>query len=405
MSVQVLLQNISEKLKVCRLAEQRFAHKLAPRFSLFHYLRDDELGLSKCLADLLDPGGTHGQGALFLEGFLELLPEADDLDPKMDVIVELERRTLDGRRIDILVRFKNGAIGIENKPWATDQPQQLQDYGRFLSKISPNAQNWKLVFLSDRDPSSDSISTNELKELNESNQFIHLEFKRIENWLRASLYKTQAPQVRMFVEELADYIREQVIGELDMTEEREVISTIKATDENLAAAVDIVKSWHGVRDELIKDFEYRLKETIGDHDHLEYVAVEDKPLSSGKAYCRVDICHKREDMKEIIFSFSFDRKRFGQFFFGVWPASGCHPKDFQRSEDIYNRLSSEFGEANFTRNWIWYAYGDCQGAELGEGFRNWDTSAQPWVAIRNGELIEKIVRIADRAYDAIGRKG
>ena len=41
--------------------------QLARRFNVFRYLRTDEMGFSKMIADLLDPAGDHGQEALFLE--------------------------------------------------------------------------------------------------------------------------------------------------------------------------------------------------------------------------------------------------------------------------------------------------------------------------------------------------
>ena len=55
---------------VCRrpdIAERRRDRHLAHRFNVFRYLSQDELGLSRIIADLLDPTAEHGQGASFLE--------------------------------------------------------------------------------------------------------------------------------------------------------------------------------------------------------------------------------------------------------------------------------------------------------------------------------------------------
>jgi PD-(D/E)XK nuclease superfamily len=38
------------------------------------------------------------------------------------------------RRIDITIDFGNAGIGIENKPWAGEQPDQLRDYAAHLAK-------------------------------------------------------------------------------------------------------------------------------------------------------------------------------------------------------------------------------------------------------------------------------
>ena len=64
-----LLQELTPDLHAAR--EQDF--NLARHFNVFRYLRDDELGLSRIIADLLNPTDEHGQGATYLEAMLELL--------------------------------------------------------------------------------------------------------------------------------------------------------------------------------------------------------------------------------------------------------------------------------------------------------------------------------------------
>ena len=51
--------------EMARDLERKLGRKLAPRFNNLDYLRDDELGLSRIIADLLNPKASHGQGVLF----------------------------------------------------------------------------------------------------------------------------------------------------------------------------------------------------------------------------------------------------------------------------------------------------------------------------------------------------
>ena len=67
-----LLEEVRFKTTTLKEARNRFADRLAPEFSLFDYLRTDEMGLSRCIASLLDPMEKHGQKEIFLEAFLKL---------------------------------------------------------------------------------------------------------------------------------------------------------------------------------------------------------------------------------------------------------------------------------------------------------------------------------------------
>ena len=50
------------RLEMARDLERKLGRKLAHRFNNLDYLRDDELGLSRIIADLLNPKASHGQG-------------------------------------------------------------------------------------------------------------------------------------------------------------------------------------------------------------------------------------------------------------------------------------------------------------------------------------------------------
>jgi hypothetical protein len=72
----------------------------APSFSPFAYLRRDELAISRIIADLLDPRGTHSQGVLFLRLFLES-SGLHNLEASQSAQVRTETPAA-GRRIDIM---------------------------------------------------------------------------------------------------------------------------------------------------------------------------------------------------------------------------------------------------------------------------------------------------------------
>lgn len=153
-----LLQELAPHLRAARTIERELDRQLARRFRVFRYLRDDELGLSRIIADLLDPAAEHGQGTKFLEAMLQLLDPArshgeaaggpnkaaawkgrfDRLGSTAAAKIRVvrEREITGGRRIDITVDIptEDGpfCLAFENKPYAEDQPGQCRDYMEFL---------------------------------------------------------------------------------------------------------------------------------------------------------------------------------------------------------------------------------------------------------------------------------
>ena len=160
-----LLQELTPHLHAARAVERELDRHLARRFNVFRYLRDDELGLSRIIADLLDPTGEHGQGTTFLEAMMELLgvvPEGGDSvrsglevpggrnrattwkgyfgrlrSTTSDKIRVVRERWIPGPRyIDVTVDIPTDdgpfCLAFENKPRADDQPRQCSDYLKFL---------------------------------------------------------------------------------------------------------------------------------------------------------------------------------------------------------------------------------------------------------------------------------
>jgi hypothetical protein len=121
----------------------------ATTFSPFAIFNPDENTLSRVVAELFDPSGSHGQGLLFLNNLLAAIavPRINRLDV---VRVRREAMTRANRRIDIVIETSGYVIGIENKPWAIQQKDQLRDY---LEELKSDLRGRRpiLIFLSEQD--------------------------------------------------------------------------------------------------------------------------------------------------------------------------------------------------------------------------------------------------------------
>ncbi len=188
---------------------------LASEFNFFEIFKPDEERLSDVLALLLDPNGVHGQGAIFLEKFLEalrkLLPlQEGETQNSENVKVEREKsfsgKIKSFRRIDLLLSFSssNFKIAIENKPRAGDQKGQLEDYWRALKE-----QEYLLIYLSGNGegPSEWSISDDKRQKLEAEGKLLVLGYREfLIPWLKECLKECEADKVRWFLKDFATYI-------------------------------------------------------------------------------------------------------------------------------------------------------------------------------------------------------
>ena len=143
-NIKILLEEVSTKIK----DENEKKQQTAEDFNIFEILGVAHLEVSThsaFIANLLNPKGSHSQGAKFLEKFLELIKVEDF---KLDSAeVEVEKRIGKLGRIDIFITDnKNWAIAIENKIYAGLQEEQLGRYMSFLNKDYKKL-NKKLVYL------------------------------------------------------------------------------------------------------------------------------------------------------------------------------------------------------------------------------------------------------------------
>ncbi len=199
---------------------------------MFDYLRTDELGLSRIIADLLDPEGAHGQRTLFLERFLCSLGKSVDLGSRFflespHISVQAEAGITDKQRIDVLVQFDNvkesHALAIENKPYADDGHGQIRHYLNYLDERF--GRNFLLVYLSPTGtpPSDISVCIGELT-ARWTNRFGILPYRHqkglqardpyddfriskfsLADWLQTCKRDCEVDRLRLFLGDMADF--------------------------------------------------------------------------------------------------------------------------------------------------------------------------------------------------------
>lgn len=148
-NAEVLLQQVSALNK----KHKEIARITGRKFNVFSILGVESRETSThsaFLVELLNPKGSHGQGSIFLDLFVDLLDEKGielNSDTPGDYKAKISEIGLDkcfvekekylgrinkdktkGGRADIIIRGRNGTICIENKIYADDQEKQLVRY-------------------------------------------------------------------------------------------------------------------------------------------------------------------------------------------------------------------------------------------------------------------------------------
>ncbi|MCY4586903.1 MAG: PD-(D/E)XK nuclease family protein [Bryobacterales bacterium] len=213
---------LSPVAKYAKRAQEKLDRIAATKFSVFEYFRERETDLSRIFADLLDPAGRHGQGERFLRLFLvgihrsldETLRREFPLSDIHQAKVHLEYPTDKLRRIDIVLEMPNNHwVGIENKPRAEEQEDQVKDYLKFLQdkvRHSGDGTAWMLYWSGDASsPKTLPDDTDEKKHcLTVPYQETDNESPSLENWVRQCWEQCEADRVRWLLRDLLEYISE-----------------------------------------------------------------------------------------------------------------------------------------------------------------------------------------------------
>ena len=252
--VQTLINEVSQKVQALETAQALYSRQLSPDFNTFDYINTDELGLSRILAALLDPKGSHAQQETFLRLFIEhCLPDMykapewqvflDSIDKTKVFVEQVTSRNNSLRRMDIYLQCQVGdnsyGVCIENKPYAADQFEQLKDYAEELEKRRHKA--WHLVYLNEANegPSEYSIDTSKLEALKKENQYSHLRFSDLIPWLKACQAECQNHSVSEFIAQLIKFIQKQFMGIKDMNEDNAVLDIIQKNAATIDASIRV----------------------------------------------------------------------------------------------------------------------------------------------------------------------
>ena len=291
-----LLLELVPKLEAARAKERELDRRFARRFNVFKYLRTDELGLSRLIADLLDPDHEHGQGPVFLNAMLDVLSETyEETRPPFDELramaattteVVTERRIPNGF-IDITVDIRSDdgtfCLAFENKPYADDGYRQLAKYLQYLDDDERYGTRFLLVYLPpyNREPDEIALPPEDREHWRDRGQFRVMPYSgdkvSLEGWFAACCELCEAERLRPYLEDAQSFCRHRFGGRIMTTDsETHAIRRHLFDDASrMHAALAVHDAWPAVRAEVCERFLEQLHQKVEKGLRKEFPDVSD----------------------------------------------------------------------------------------------------------------------------------
>ncbi len=395
---------LAPRLETARVLDRELDRQLARRFNALDYLRKDELGLSRIIADLLNPEGNHGQGAVFLQLLLDKVgfKVAGKID---DSRVDVELTIGDQGRLDIAVQIdERHCLAIENKPYAGDQHRQVEKYLEWLDK---EYDKHMLVYLSrtGEGPTEDSIGKADLAigfaimpyyrdrraaDLNDEFKDFRMEHS-LADWLADCRRNCDVDRLRWFLRDAETFCQQEFGGNTMTSDESCVVKNFMLGDgQNVETAFAVHEAWPAVRKDICERFLERIRSSLQNTmDTLVISAAysEERYLSHISAHS--DHWPKYSNGGRTSIALGTEGERGNNWIIGVQSpllSSEMEEKyDQLRRERLEEALGKKFGRRGYvTPWWPWWE-------RVERSYRCWD----PLIPMINWELENRGGEITD----------
>jgi hypothetical protein len=241
---------------------------------------------SAIIAELLNPIGSHGKKATFLDLFLQTCCSKNFTLNSNNATVTVEKSTgfinedyTEGGRIDILIESEGKAIIIENKIYAVDQENQLLRYANY-GKQQYN-DKYELIYLTlwKEDPSEISLG-------NKKFAYSKLSYREnILEWLQLCHKEAfDFPMLREAIKQYINLVKSLTNQTMNDNMNNEIVNSILESEDNLKAAISISSGLSAAKEKLAQKFSIKFIEEFKKKRNKE-----DYNVGNGTSSDKVDI--------------------------------------------------------------------------------------------------------------------
>ena len=445
-STKRFFAELTPRLERARVRAAELDRELAPRFNVFDYVRNDELGLSRIIADLLDPKASHGQGPVFLRSLLSLeglrtarrWPTIDSRG--VQVVVKPEHVIQCGRRLDVFVEIgadeQRYCLAIENKPYAGDQENQVQDYLAWLNGKYP--ERFLLLYISPNGerPSEWSIRKAELEKWR--NGFAIMPYcegseertdkdpfripHSFADWIGECRRNCEADRLRGFLREFEIFCN-RGFGEPAMTSDSErnaASEFILSQPDHLETAQAVFGSWPKVLDRVgwtfLQALRNRIEATVKERETLKAFAHDIVVLCHYDARpCKSHLSLYRQSWTQYPTQQEIDRTCIQlnnahngpcDWYIGVCAPMNRQempPDDRERQQRLEKKLKCAFRESAGKSSgwWPWYSYVNADKSDWRQLVPDLHREGQAQTGKIMTYFVDKFIEVAEKALPVI----
>lgn len=410
MGLQSLLIGVDTEIRAAKKANALVQESHAPLFRTIDFMKIDENKLSEIFAFLISPKETHGQGTKYLKKFLERVYRSHANFPRVflcgesRIIVNSQEKTTGLRSADIVAYIDEFMMLFENKPWASDGDDQIWHYAQHIE-----ARNAVIIYISDDDPSENSISKKELEKLKNNNKFFRIGFPEISSWITSCIEDTEPEKVRSFLFEVKEFIDWNFMN-IEKNSNPEVINLMT---QHIASSFEISKNFKYFQIERLKAFLVDIDKAL---DEKGLVIDYDFTHTNGKRYNQSNLLSFEKDasiqfyrrqtlhiQKGLRYAvrFSFESGNLNGLFWGISRLDNKFSFDDDLSTKIKNAMSRVFpsvGKESLPW-WPWYS----EASKIGIP-DDWGTNPVAWERMdpnHANSLVKVVVETAVKSIEAL----
>jgi hypothetical protein len=361
LQINQLLREVETITKSYKLVSKATGEKFNI-FSILNIETDETNTHSRFIAELLSQNGSHGQGKVFMEKFLENLSiENFDIEKGYDTYIEyyagkISKDAEKGGRIDILIRSKQGeVILIENKIYAKEQQKQLYRY----SNSFPNAK--KILFLTLYGKGSeDSYSKKiEYERISYSNHIV--------NWLEdCKKEAVNSPILRETINQYINLVKKLTGQNLNTQMSKDIVSRVLQDRESVDAYIRLTRARNDIYKTVIKDTAIPLFKKIA----IEYnfkLNIDEKALINGAGRYN-SLWYENDELEKLnlVISFAFNTpgRNAKDFIFGLAYLDMKNKQAINKYDEIRIQFDTAFGDSKESNHYLrWKDY---------KGYKDWD---------------------------------
>lgn len=384
------LHGVHGRLMGLRRARKVYEPLLAMAFNPIELLSPYENDLSRLLADLLSPYGNHGQGPLFLQAFIDRFELKGAWLETSTVRVSTEAQTFNGRRIDIKLSFGKsdalllrGEIGIENKPTAMDQKNQVADYIEDIKRR--NGENHFLIYLSGsgNGPTENSTAGLDFPSLRV------VSYVDLSAWLKDCALQTQSIRVKFFIEEFISYINKKFGGVQDMGEQEIIVTEVFQSAESLDAAWAVFASIPDVKNRLLEKMSKEFQ-VLAKVRYPTWIIDVDLKSAQYSKYKGISVHFAVGDSYRV--RFAFEQNGCNQLLFGVCKST----ESATARTELHDLIQGIAGSGEQSLYWPWYKSYEPL---------NWEMDGVAWLQIQSGEMAQRMLKDVSEIYEGLKQAG